>query len=79
MTISELTPLGALLVIVLMICTGMLIPRWLHIQRINDYKDQISLLRQIVEKRDAQLDAALKPGHAAVKVLEDIKEAAATK
>lgn len=77
--ISELTPYGVLLLFVLMIGVGLLIPRWSHVQRINDYKEQIKLLREIVETRDRQLMIALQSGHPVVKALEDIREAAATK
>ena len=77
--ISDLTPYGVLLVFVLMVGFGILIPRRTHNDRVKDLKDQIALLQKIVETRDRQLAMALAPGHAAVKALEDIKEAAATK
>lgn len=76
--VSELTPYGVLLLIVLMICFGLLIPRWSHVQRINDYKEQIKLLREIVQRRDRQLLLLLQPGQVAVKMLEEIKEVVTT-
>lgn len=77
--ISDLTPYGVLLVFVLMVGFGLLIPRRTHIERINDYKEQVTLLRAIVKERDQQLLLALRVGQPAVKVLEEIKEVAASK
>lgn len=77
--ISELTPYGVLLAFVLMIGFGLLIPRWTHLQRVNDLKEQIQLLREIVKERDQQIRLMQRPGEVVVKAIEEIKEVAATK
>ena len=77
--ISDLTPYGVLLVFVLMVGFGILIPRRTHNDRINDYKEQVALLRKIVAERDQQLFLSLRVGQPAVKALEEIKEVAASK
>lgn len=77
--ISDLTPYGVLLVFVLMVGFGLLIPRRTHNERINDYKEQIALLRKILAERDDQLLMSLGVGRPAVRVLEEIKEVAASK
>lgn len=75
--ISELTPYGVLLLFVLMVGFGLLIPRWMHNQRIADYKEQIALLQESLRKRDQQFDKALDNNALVVKALEGIRQEAA--
>lgn len=56
---------------------GLVIPRWMHTQRIQDYKEQNQLLRESLKKRDEQFDKALENNQLVVQALESIKREAA--
>lgn len=66
---SQIGPWGLVTIFVLMIGLGMLIPRWVHTQRINDLKEQLAEWKSIAHK-------AMGTGEAAVSALEGIKEEA---
>ena len=55
---------------------GLFIPRWTHTQRVADKQEQIEYLRQLLDKREEQLEKALSNSDVVLKLLEDIKRAA---
>lgn len=62
---------GALLVIV-----GFLVPKWTHNRELAEKQEQIVYLRQLLDKREEQLEKALSNSDLVLKLLEDIKRAA---
>jgi Flp pilus assembly protein TadB len=69
---AHIGPWGVVTIFVLMIGLGLLIPRWVHTQRVNDLKEQLAEWKSIAHK-------AMGTGETAVAVLEEIKEEAANK
>lgn len=62
--------------VVLAIVVGMLIPRWVHTQRMRDKDDQLSYLRTALDKRDEQVDKLITQQAQTNHLLEDIKATA---
>lgn len=74
--LAEIGPWGLVTIIVLLIAFGLLIPRWIHVQRVNDLKearDQAEARSQEWRQIALQL---MGTGEVAVKALEAIKEEA---
>lgn len=62
--------------VVLAVLVGLLIPRWVHVQRVKDKDDQIVHLRTALDKRDEQVSKLLEGQTQTVHLLEDIKATA---
>lgn len=75
-SVAELVDWGGWGIMALSVILGLLIPRWTHNQRMADKDAQISYLREIVDKRESQLELALSNSDVVIKLLEDIKRAA---
>lgn len=71
--IDTTTSWGLVVLFFVALLTGMVIPRWMHKQRIADYKDHNKLLQEMVVKRDEQFDKALENNALVVKALEGIR------
>lgn len=74
-SLAELIDWGGWGVMALSVVIGLLIPRWTHNQRMADRDAQITYLREILEKREGQLEVALSNSDVVIKLLEDIKRA----
>lgn len=62
-------------ILVLLIATGQLIPRWTHKERVRDKDELIEKLQGALDKRDEQFDKLYTQGVLMLKLLEDIKAA----
>lgn len=70
---AEIGPWGLASVFVMLVMTGLLIPRWTHLQRVGDRDKQIELLQKALDKRDVQVDLLIQQNNVTIKLLEDIK------
>lgn len=70
---GEFSPWGLVGVFVLLVATGGLIPRWMHNQRVADYKRENALLRETLAKREAQVETLIQQNSLAVNALDDLK------
>jgi Flp pilus assembly protein TadB len=59
------------------IISGLLVPRWVHRERITDKDRQITALQAALDKRDDQVTRLAASGELTVRLLEDIKREAA--
>lgn len=64
---------------VLLVLLGLLIPRWVHTQRVNDLKEANALLQAANEKRDAQVDQLVEGQRTTIQLLESIRSEAAAR
>lgn len=62
--------------VVLAVLLGLLIPRWVHVQRVKDKDDQILHLRAALDRRDEQVDKLVSQQAQTNHILEDIKATA---
>lgn len=75
--LATIGPYGLVTLFCIALGLGWVIPRWTHIQRINDYKETIIYLRATLEKRDQQFEKALENNALVVQALEGIRREAA--
>lgn len=76
---AEVGPWGLVSIFVVMVLTGLLVPRWTHNQRVNDRDKQIDLLTKTIEKRDVQIETMIQQHNIVIKLLEDIKRESQTR
>lgn len=72
--VMEYGPTGAVVIAVLL---GWLVPRWTHTQRMADKDATIALLKETLDKRDAQVEKLIEGQETTIHLLEDIKATAA--
>lgn len=76
--VAQLVTLGPWHIVtltVLLVLFGVLVPRWLHQQRIQDRDKHIALLERTLEKREEQFTQLIKNDELVIKLLEDLREA----
>lgn len=67
---------GLVSLIVLLVLLGILVPRWIHKERVNDKDQQIKYLQAALDKRDEQVDSLLDGHNLVVQLLQSIKQEA---
>lgn len=75
--LKDLLDYGVSGAVVLAVSLGLLIPRWVHVQRVRDKDLQIRYLQSALDKRDEQVDKLIEGQGQTVHLLEDIKATAA--
>lgn len=75
--LGQLLDYGVSGAVVLAVLLGLLIPRWVHVQRVKDKDTQIQYLQAALDKRDQQVDRLIEGQSTTVHLLEDIKATAA--
>lgn len=75
--LGDLLDYGVSGAVVLAVLLGLLIPRWVHVQRVVDKDRQITYLQAALDKRDEQVDRLIEGQGQTIHLLEDIKATAA--
>ena len=77
--LAQLLDYGVSGATVLAVLLGLLIPRWVHSQRIADKDAQIAYLQAALDKRDEQADKLIEGQQHTIHLIEDIKQTAAAR
>ncbi len=75
--LKDILDYGVAGAVVIAVSLGLLIPRWVHTQRVKDKDLQIGYLQTALDKRDEQVDKLIEGQTQTIHLLEDIKATAA--